>query len=333
VFGIDTPIGEARCEPLLSPHPASTPPPDRASIARDAAARRREPARPNASPASPPPASPPPDRAPPVGSRRQTRPFGPLFSALLHLLPLLLLLNWPWPPPAAVTPIPVQLVFQPPPPAKPRPPQPRPKPALRPPLGRLASDDIGDTRTRGEDTVRSEATAAEKPASETAPPEPEQQMAAVIPPAPVPEAADLLHENLVRQPPRPKTKPPVPQPLLRRAAARIHLAPRPPQFPGPAATRDEYLAYLKYLTIKHLNMLSLAMVAGRRGQTMIDILVLDDGTVATLKVARTSGYPDIDRQVEAMLHAVGRFPPLPQWFQGPSMHLEFTIKFPEALED
>ena len=98
--------------------------------------------------------------------------------------------------------------------------------------------------------------------------------------------------------------------------------------PDRPATRDEYLFYFK-----HLNMLTLAMVGGRRGQTVIDIEVLDDGTVATLKVGQSSGYPDIDRQVEAMIHAVGRLPPLPQWFQGPSMQLEFRIKFPEALED
>jgi hypothetical protein len=32
-----------------------------------------------------------------------------------------------------------------------------------------------------------------------------------------------------------------------------------------------------------------------------------------------------------MIAAVGRFPPLPQWFQGPSMPIEFTLRFPGAL--
>jgi TonB family protein len=295
-------------------------------ITVDSAAGRREPAPPDTAPASPPP-----ERAPPVGSRQHTRPFGPLGSLVLHLLPLLLLLDWPLRPPAAMTPIPVQLVFQPP--AKPSPPQPRPKPEVRPPPGRLASDDIGDAKRRGQDPVKSEAPAAEKPAAAPTPPrEPEQKTAAAIPPPPMPGASDLPDEKPVQEPPRPQPKPSVPQPLLRRAAARIHLAQHPARFPGPAATRDEYLAYLKYLTLKHLNMLTMAMVAGRHGQTVIDILVLDDGTVATLRVGQSSGYPDIDRQIEAMIHAVGRFPPLPQWFQGPAMRLEFRIKFPEALE-
>jgi TonB family protein len=333
VFRVDPRIDEARGEPLFSPSPASPPPLGRplisGPIAEDSAGGRREPAPPDAAPASPPP-----ERAPPIGSRQRTRPFGPVGSALLHLLPLLLLLHWPLRPPAAVTPIPVQLVFQPPPPPRPSTPQPRPKPKVRPPPGRLASDDIGDTKTRGRDPVESEATAAEKPAAARTPPrEPEQKTAAVVPPPRVPGAFDLPNDTPVHEPPRPKPKPAVPQPLLRRAAARIHLASRPAQFPGPAATRDEYLAYLKYLTLKHLNMLTMAMLGGRRGQTVINILVLDDGTVAVLRVGQSSGYPDIDRQVEAMIHAVGHFPPLPQWFQGPSMQLEFKIKFPEALED
>jgi TonB family protein len=333
VLRIDAPLDEARSEPLLPADPASVPPADQASnsgpIADDIAGDRREPAAPDAAPASPPP-----ERAPPVGSRQRTGPFGPIGSLVLHLLPLLLLLNWSMRPPAEAMPIPVRLVFPPPPPpTKPRAVKPLAKPAVRPPPGRLASDDIGDTKTHGHDPAKSEAVAADKPATaRTPPPEPEQKTAAAVPP-PVPGASDLPNEKPVHDPPRPKPKPTVPQPLLRRAAARIHFAARPAQFPGPAATRDEYLAYLKYLTLKHLNMLTMSMVAGRRGQTVIDILVLDDGTVATLKVGQSSGYPDIDRQIEAMIQAVGRFPPLPQWFQGPSMRLEFRIKFPEALED
>ena len=75
------------------------------------------------------------------------------------------------------------------------------------------------------------------------------------------------------------------------------------------------------------------MVGGRRGETVVDILVLGDGTIAMLRVGRSSGYPDIDLRVEQMISAVGRFPPLPQWYQGPSMQLEFRLRFPEALED
>ena len=72
-------------------------------------------------------------------------------------------------------------------------------------------------------------------------------------------------------------------------------------------------------------------MAGRRGETIINVLVLDDGTVAMLSVGLSSGYPEIDERVEQMIRAVGRFPPLPQWYQGESMRLEFRLQFPEAL--
>ena len=74
------------------------------------------------------------------------------------------------------------------------------------------------------------------------------------------------------------------------------------------------------------------MSAAGAGETIINVLVLDDGTVAMLSVGLSSGYPDIDERIEQMIRAVGRFPPLPQWYQGPSMHLEFRLQFPEALE-
>jgi TonB family protein len=325
--------GKARNEPLFLSGPEATPPRLSATAvpaADDGAAGRREPAPPDALPATPLP-----EREPPVGSRQPARPFGPVGSLILHLLPLLLLIDWPLRPPAEVTPIPVRLVFEPPPPPpKPSLPKPLPKPVVRPPPGRLASEDMGDTTTRGRDRAKSEASAdSGKPkAAETSPQQPEQKTAAVIPPPPVPGSSGLPEEKVAVEPPRPKPKPSI-RPPLRQAEARVHMAPRPARFPGPAATRDEYLAYLAYLTRQHLNLLPMSVLGGRRGRTVIDILVLDNGTVATLKIGQSSGYPDIDRRIESMIVAVGRFPPLPQWFQGPSMQLEFTLKFPEAVED
>jgi TonB family protein len=102
--------------------------------------------------------------------------------------------------------------------------------------------------------------------------------------------------------------------------------------PGPAATRDEYLAHLASLARQHLDLLPMTFIGDRRGETIINVLVLRDGTVSMLGVGRSSGYPDIDERIEQMIRAVGRFPPLPQWYQEPSMRLEFRLQFPEALE-
>ena len=58
---------------------------------------------------------------------------------------------------------------------------------------------------------------------------------------------------------------------------------------------------------------------------------MGDGTIARISVARGSGYPDIDTKIEQMVAAVRRFPPLPQWYQGPQIELTFRLRFPEAL--
>ena len=124
---------------------------------------------------------------------RWTRLRGPVGSLILHLLPLLLLIDWPMSPPAEVEPIPMQLVFEPPPKAVPAPPLPQPKPTPPPPRGRLASEDLGEPEAKQVEKPKGAPPAAEKPAktepppAETKPPEKPQQTAALAPP-PLPQA-------------------------------------------------------------------------------------------------------------------------------------------------
>ena len=86
---------------------------------------------------------------------------GPVGSLVLHLLPLLLLINWQMSPPADIEPIAVQLVMEPPPPpapeVKPAPPQPQPKPTPPPPRGRLASEDLGEPEAKAVDKPKGDA--------------------------------------------------------------------------------------------------------------------------------------------------------------------------------
>jgi len=217
----------------------------------------------------------------------------------LHLLPLLLLLSWTSAPTEVPMPIPVQLVIEAPPP--PPPARGAQKP---PPRGPLASEDMGAPEAK-----RPEPAAA--PDEPVPPPEPTETQTAMVTPPP-PKPAPVVHR---------------PQPVLR-----LPLPLQPGRVPGPAATRDEYLAYLVALTRRHLDLLPLSMVGARRGETTLTIRVLDDGSVARIAVAQGSGYPDIDERIERMVAAVGRFPPLPQWFQGPAMELRLRLQFPEALE-
>jgi TonB family protein len=243
---------------------------------------------------------------------------GPIASLLLHLLVLLLVVfEWPSSPPPELNPIPVQLVMEPPK-AEPAPP-PAPQKLAPRPRGRVASEDLGDPEDK--QTERS----TERPA-----PEKPQQTVAAMPPLPAPKPDTAKAE--------PSAKPPA------RPTLAAHQAPRrvePPvnpvaphaKFPGPAATRDEYLAYMHALIRQHYNLLPAPLVGGRRGMTVIEFVVLDDGKIALLKVRQSSGYPDIDNRVAEMVAAVGRFPPLPQWFQGVGMPFEFGFPFPEALRE
>jgi outer membrane biosynthesis protein TonB len=111
-----------------------------------------------------------------------------------------------------------------------------------------------------------------------------------------------------------------------------HEASHNARYAGPAASKDEYLAYLVSLTRQHMGLLPMSIVGDRHGETVISVVVYDNGRIGPLGVIRSSGYPDIDKRIEDMVAAVGKFPPLPQWYQGDAVQLELTLKFPEALE-
>jgi TonB family protein len=291
----------------------------------------------------------PPERPLPSEERERVRWYGPVGALVVHLLPLLLLIEWPVAAPPEMTPIAVQLVVEPPPPAEPLKPVPPPPQFKPPPPGRIASEDLGDTEAKQVSREVSDAPAAkEVPPPEVRATEVPQQTADAVPPPPAEQAEPLPKEAEQRAaedvpplPPEKPTPPPKPQPKPTQTA---QLAPRrvqepaattghPAKYPGPAATRDEYLAYVHSLIRQHYNLLPLAMVGGRRGQTLVEFIVLDDGTIALVKVRQSSGYPDIDARVEQMVVAVRRVPPLPQWFQGPSMALILSLPFPDALHE
>lgn len=261
-----------------------------------------------------------PDRAdippdtPPASPTGRSGP-GPIASLLIHLLALALLMAPAAVPPEPPPPIPVQLVLEkPPPPAPPKPvPKPAPHELVRPP-GRLSSVDMGDVH------AKSTRSGVDKTVT------PQRNTPVLVPPPPKPTPPGQQVAALAV----PKIAPPTAEP--RRPNQHPHAASHPAKIPGPAATRDEYLAYLAMLTRQHLNVLPLSLVGDRRGVTKIGVRINDDGSIAQIRVEQGSGYPEIDRRVEAMVAACRRFPPLPQWFQGQSMEVIFTLYFPEALE-
>ena len=295
----------------------------------------------------------PPERLIPIAARERARWLGPITSLLLHLLPLLLLIEWPMTAPPVVEPIAVQLVLEPPPPPPPpTPPSPLPpKPEFKPPPpGRIASEDLGDTEMKEASREPSE-----KPAAKEAPPPPPAkpetpppEKAETPPPAPekiAPPPPETPQQTAAIVPPPPPEKPQPPPPKVQPKPSQAtqrplhweeepaHAVTRRAKYPGPAATRDEYLAYVHSLIRQHYNLLPLAMVGGRRGETQVEFVVLDDGTIGAIRLRQSSGWQDIDARVELMIAAVRRVPPLPQWFQGPSMALVLNLPFPDALRE
>ena len=258
------------------------------------------------------------ESAEPPRRRQAMPPLGPLASLGVHLLlPFLLLIASTGTPAINAVPIPVQLVVETPPP----PPPPPPPPEKKPPPGRLASDSTGEP-TPAPPVDRAPA----EPAA-TTPAETRTAAVAVPPPPPAPPP-----EPAAAPQPRPeaRAKPPVKHDVV----ARPPMPPAPPRVVrhlGPSASRDEYLAYCKTLIERHYDLLPAAFLAGRRGLTTLAVVVLDDGTIARISIKHASGYPDLDSRIEQMMASVGRFPPLPQWVQGPSVVLYYDMPFPEGL--
>jgi TonB family protein len=261
--------------------------------------------------------------------------LAPLVALLLHMLPAITIVLLPLlmvePPP----PIPVQLVFEqpapaPPPPPPPAPePKPQPKPQQQPKMevGRLASVDMGAVKPstslgRTADPVQQPSAGQQQPN----PTDTETASATPPPPVPMPKPSPPKERSTAFQLPKPSGA------NVPHREETPHEAPHSSRYAGPAATRDEYLAYLVSLTRQHIGLLPMSFIGDRRGETVLSLVIHDNGAIGPMTILQSSGYPDIDRRVQEMVAAVGRAPPLPQWFQGDAMELEFRIKFPEALE-
>jgi TonB family protein len=276
---------------------------------------------------------------------------GFILSVLLHSLPLLSLVGWRPTPPELQPAVAVQLVIEQPP-STPPPTLAEPKPASDPPRGPIASDDfapVAATETRpGMSDTASAAGGPEPPvdahSAAPKPPlpatEPVRQEEPPIAPAPPP----TRDTEITIPPPLPKRPPqkqsaalemPVPMssgwplPLHRTDP---HPAQRLASLVGPPAVRDEYCVRALNLTLRHLDQLPLSALGGRRGRTVVTIRILGDGTINSVAIAQSSGYPDLDQRVQKMVFAVGQYPPLPPRIPGTSADFTFAMVFPDPRQ-
>jgi len=305
---------------------------------------------------------------PPTPMRRRP-PLGPFGSLLLHVLPLLAIVEWARVTIPVTAPIPIKLVIE-------EPPAPPPAPAVTPAPGRHASEDLAEVAApklqRGvemrpavaqqqhaapaPDEAEAKAAASPRPAepppqppeaaSTAAPPPPSgSQVVLVAPPLPIPKlpaapdppAAPVEAAPPPRHPPHKQTAAMrMPEALGAEWPLPLHPErgrPLPHAAPrlGPASTRDEYCALMLRMTLRHIDLLPLSYVGSRSGETVLAIRVLGDGTINSVRVVRGSGYPGIDERVEKMVFAVGHFPPLPSWIPGRFMDFTFNLHFPHPL--
>ena len=292
-----------------------------------------------------------PERRPPPS---HGLPRGLILSLLLHSLPLLSLIGWRSTPPEIPSVVPIELVIQQPPP----PPPVKPEPAPSPPQIRRASADLAEALAPKTEQGTSE---AQPTPAEPQPPAPSQpktaepqqpvaaQTAAAAPPQPEPAPAGP-QATVEAQPPAIETKiaPPIPPKQVQRkepSTIRMasawplplhedhpHEAKRSASLIGPNAMFDEYCARALSLTMRHADLLPLSYIGARRGKTVVTIRILGDGTVNSVRVAESSGYPDIDQRIERMVLAVGQYPPLPPRMPGSWMDFTFMMIFPDATQ-
>jgi len=217
------------------------------------------------------PSPPPPELAALLPRRLRLVTPSLLVSIALHATPVAGLLAWSGTAPETHQPVPVELVVMQPPPLPPP-----PKQEKAPPRGPLASEDTGKMAAPPDTLIAKPTPPPPPPAEPVAAPK-EMKLAEIPPPPPKPKPKPkpqvqpaVLREITKPAPPlppepRPPARAPQPEPVLSNA-------PRNARYPGPAATRDDYLAYLVTLTRQHIDLLPRTFLADRRGETVLTIL-------------------------------------------------------------
>jgi periplasmic protein TonB len=176
----------------------------------------------------------------------------------------------------------------------------------------------------------------------TPPPPPPPPPPAIEPPPPAPEATVAVPEA----PPPPPRKPAIPtvfKPVLRRPERErpfpAFAAPTPPaaSLPqtafAPASARapstdisPSYRALLSEWLESHKRYPESAREQGEEGQAVLRFVVERSGRVADFAVIKSSGYPDLDAALDAMMRGA-TLPPFPAGMEQPSIEVAVTIRF------
>lgn len=154
------------------------------------------------------------------------------------------------------------------------------------------------------------------------------------PPKPVvhrpPPPRPSIERRLVERPEPPPERSPEPRyaPPMQTAALPpmpAPVAPPPPAAPAPmisAGYRAELSAWLE----SHKQYPSSARERGEQGRVVVRFRVARSGRVLAYSVAGSSGYPDLDAAVDAMMRGAA-LPPFPSEMSAPDIEVSVTLRF------
>jgi len=102
------------------------------------------------------------------------------------------------------------------------------------------------------------------------------------------------------------------------------------KYPGPDASYDEYLAYIRDLTRAHLvQSVPAELTRDRTGVAVFQVMVRPSGDIVWFSLVHPSGFQDADRVILAALDSIQKFPPLPQRMLNPDgLPVTWTLTLP-----
>ena len=167
-------------------------------------------------------------------------------------------------------------------------------------------------RTKPQDTDHKESEAPDQAQQET-----HDQMAAAgaVPPPPSKPAppTDKLKGPELKPSPHPQLKIGGDLAATFRPEAPAHVESRAAKVPGPDATEDEYLKYIRNVVTERLGALPQSLRAQARSWISFDILIQRNGQIFSTIVTESSGVAALDTQVVNEINGIGRFSPVPNY--------------------
>ena len=178
------------------------------------------------------------------------------------------------------------------------------------------------------------------PVAETQPPPPEPPPPpAVIPkPEPPPPPKPVVHKPVVKPPPphRPPPQPvretpqeqpqlPMPRAMPQTAPVQTAMIPVPPAHAAPVVSGN-YRAALSAWLESHKRYPDSARSRGEEGRAVLRFRVDRSGRVLNYAVVSSTGYPDLDASIDAMMRGAA-MPPFPADMTASDVEVSVTVRF------